>query len=133
MKNFLSIYNLLCSVNTGSQEIKEMDNLFLEVYQTKHVTPYMHTFAYHIPKFIFLHGSLAPFSQQGLERLNDTITKDYFRSTNHRDGALQSLLKKLNRLEELRYTEERTHHQIHCCTPCKQLGHNSRTCYLNSK
>ena len=136
-KDFLSIYNLLRSVNTGSQEIKqeakEWITLFLEVYQTKHVTPYMHTLIYHIPEFISLHGSLAPFSQQGLERLNDTITKDYFRSTNHRDDALQSLLKKLNRLEELRDTEEQTHHQIHCCKLCKQPGHNSRTCYLNSK
>ena len=112
---------------------KKWTTLFLEVYQTKHVTSYVHTLIYHIPESISLHGSLALFSQQGLERLNDTITKDYFRSTNHRDDALQRLLKKLNRLEELRHTEERTHHQIYCCTPCKLPGHNSRTCYLNSK
>ena len=121
-KDFLFIYNLLCSVNKGSQEIKEEAKkwitLFLEVCQTKHVTPYMHTLIYHLPKFISLHGSLAPFSQ-GLKRLNDTITKDYFRSTNHQDDALQSLLMNLNRLEELRDTEEQTHHQINCCKLCK--------------
>ena len=35
----------------------------------------------------------APFptalSQQALERLNDNITKDFFRSTNHRNDALE--------------------------------------------
>lgn len=136
-KDFLSIYNLLRSLNTDSQEVKEEATkwitLFLEVYQTKHVTPYMHTLVYHIPEFISLYGSLAPFSQQGLEKLNDNITKDYFRSTNHRKDSLESLMMKLNRLQELSDTKEQTHYQIHCCKLCKQPGHNSRTCHLNSK
>ena len=41
---------------------------------------------------IKLYGSLAPFCQQGLEKLNDNITKDYFRSTNQRDGESLSQL-----------------------------------------
>lgn len=90
----------------------------------------MHTLVHHIPEFISLHGSLAPFSQQGLERLNDVITKDYYRNTNHRNDALQSLIMKLNRLEELRDTEEQKPYRKHCCTLCKEPGHNSRTCQL---
>lgn len=94
-QDFMGIYNLLRSVHTEKEEIKESVkrwlNLFLDVYQTKHVTSYIHE----------LYGSLAPFSQQRLERLNDCITKDYFRSTSHRGDALKTLLLKLNRLDQL--------------------------------
>ena len=41
--------------------------LFTSIYQTKHVTPYMHILVSHIPQFIKLYGSISPFSQQGLE------------------------------------------------------------------
>ena len=72
-EDFLSIYNLLWSFNTGSQETKEEAEkwiiLFLEVYQRKHVTPYMHTLLYHIPKFISLHKSVAPFHNKDLKDL----------------------------------------------------------------
>ena len=131
-KDFLAIYDLLCSTNTNKGQIKESTSqwlkLFLEVYQTKDVTPYVHTLVFHIPKFIELYGSLALFSQQGLEWLNDNITKDYFRSTNHRQDALKILLMKLNWLEELQ-GEER-HKQVHQCKICHHSGHNSRTCPL---
>ena len=90
----MAIYNLLHSTNTEKEQIKESVTkwlkLFLEVYQTKHVTPYMHTLVYHVPEFIGLYGCLAPFSQQGLEWLNDSLTKDYFRSTNHHKDALKA-------------------------------------------
>ena len=73
MGRLSSIYNLLWSFNTCSQEIKEEAEkwviLFLEVYQRKHVTPYMHTVLYHIPKFISLHRSLAPFYNRDLKDL----------------------------------------------------------------
>jgi len=58
---------------------------FLDVYQATNVTPYVHLLSCHIPEFIKKYGTIAPFSQQGLEQLNDIITKDYYRSTNHRD------------------------------------------------
>ena len=62
----------------------------------------MHILVAHVPKFLKDIGSLAPYSQQGLEKLNDDITKDYFKSTNHRNkGALSQFMLKLNRLEEL--------------------------------
>ena len=69
---------------------------------------------------------VAPFSQQGLEKLNDIITKHYFRGTNHH--TMNSLNQILNRLEEL--SDEGFVHskEIHTCTLCKESGHNSRTC-----
>ena len=30
--------------------------LFLSIYQTKHVAPYMHALVQHVPEFIGLHG-----------------------------------------------------------------------------
>ena len=46
---------------------------FLEVYQTKHVTPYIHLLTTHIPEMLELHGSLAAFTQQGVEKCNSSI------------------------------------------------------------
>ena len=50
----------------------------------------MHVLVAHIPTFLRDVGSLAKFSQQGLEKLND-LTKDYFRSTNHKNKNGEAL------------------------------------------
>ena len=55
----------------------------LAVYQSRHVTPYMHSFISHVPEFLTLYGNLTQFTQQGMEELNDTSTKYYFRAMNH--------------------------------------------------
>ena len=60
-----------------------LDN-FLTLYHTKHITPYMHAFRWHVPEFIALYGAIAQFTQQGLEKMNDRTTKYFFRSTNQR-------------------------------------------------
>ena len=67
------------------------------------------------------------FSQQGLEKLNDVITKDYFRGTNHRNCLTQILLK-LNRLDELSDEGYVRSKEVYTCKSCKQQGHNIRTC-----
>ncbi len=83
-------------------------------------------FVSHVPEFPEIYGSLSPFSQQGLEKLNDDI-KDYFRSTNHRDHeALTQLLFKLNRVEDVQKFGRTK--EIHSCSGCKGRGHNIRTC-----
>ena len=62
----------------------------------------MHLLIANIPEFLKLHGLLAPYSQQGLEKLNDDVTKVYYRDTNHRTKeALKQVLLKRNRTEEL--------------------------------
>ena len=130
---FFKIYNVLRVKILSEEKIREFDKsvkdwlvLFLSVYQTKHVTPYMHTLVAHIPEFLESYGSLAAFSQQGLEKLNDLLTNNYFRSTNHHHDALQQILLKLNRLEELEDSERVK--QLHRCTVCHKTGHNSRIC-----
>ena len=135
--DFKTIYDILWSDNKMNEmEIKDFTKrasdwvtLFTSVYQTKHVTPYIHVLVAHLPTIMKDHGNVWMFSQQGLEKLNDDITKDYFKSTNHKSGkdSLQQILFKLNRLEHL--TDEgciRTKHS-HLCSKCKKVGHNSRS------
>ena len=138
---FLEIYLVLQSTTAlDNERVKSFRSRvknwmsFLSVYQTKHVTPYMHLLVSHIPQFLNMYGTLAPFSQQGLEKLNDDLTKDYFRSTNHRDyDALKQMLLKLNRLEDLTDQDCCRPKQVHVCKLCKTAGHNARTCELRNK
>ena len=88
----------------------------------------------HIPEFLDMYGAIVAFSQQGLEKLNEEVTQDYFRSTNHRDSeSLNQLLLKLNRLEEMTYDDYCRKKQIQTCKIYRTSGHNSRTCKQNNK
>ena len=58
--------------------------LFTSLYQTKNVAPGLYACIGGTCNKVFK-GSLAKFSQQGLEKLNNDITKAYFKSTNHRN------------------------------------------------
>jgi len=138
---FHNIYNLLRDKsNKDSTAIKEFKletnqrlKEFLEVYQTKQATPYVHLLTNHIGEMLETHGSLAPFTQQGVEKLNDIITQNYFKSTNHRQDSLKQIMLKLNRLEDL--TEECPSRKkvLHVCSRCKKEGHNARTCPSDSE
>ena len=72
-------------VKSLEDHVRKSTTLFLSVYRTKSVTPCTHLLVSHIPQFLEIYGTIAPFSQQGPEKLNDDLTKDYFRSTNHWD------------------------------------------------
>ena len=52
--------------------------LFTTVYQTRHVTPYMHLLTSHIAELLDIHGTIALFSQQGLEKMNDDVINFIF-------------------------------------------------------
>ncbi|XP_069113729.1 uncharacterized protein [Argopecten irradians] len=74
-------------------------NIYVSLYQCRDITPYIHTLRYHVSELLQLHGNLVRFSQQGLEKMNDIITKSYFRATNHRGlSALKQVMEKQNRL-----------------------------------
>ena len=75
--------------------------LFTTVYESRHVTPLMHLLSSHMAELLEIYKTIALFFQQGLEKLNDDVTKFYFRSTNHHDEALKQIPLKLNRLKEL--------------------------------
>ena len=69
-------------------KIKKLFQKFLDLYQAKDVTPYMHALYAQVPEFLKLYQNLAYYTQQGMEKyndtVNDTVSKDYFRSSNHR-------------------------------------------------
>ena len=102
---------------------------FLSVYQTKHVTPYIHALVAHVPEFLRIHRTIAPFTQQGLEKLNDQMTRFYFGSSNHRGtDALTQVLQKKNRLEHLHDEGYERKRRRYLCSLCGQPGHNRKTC-----
>ena len=77
-----------------TSKVESWITLFTTLYQTRHVTPYIHVLVAHITKFLRDQCSLSKFSQQGFEKLNDDITKAYFKSTNHhiREDAYSIIL-----------------------------------------
>ena len=133
---FLSLNECIKSEDLSSAQIsclaedaKQWLHLFLQVYQTKHVTPYMHALVSHLPEFLRIHGTVNPFTQQGIEKLNDLYTHYFFNSTNHHDTqALEQLLLKQNRLEYLTDHSFARSKEMQTCSMCKQPGHNKRTC-----
>lgn len=73
---------------------------FLDLYQTKDVTPYMHALYAHVPEFLSLYTNTGHYTQQGVEKYNDRASKDYFRSTKHRGiSELRQLFLKKNRVQ----------------------------------
>ena len=93
---------LLADIDSFKEKLQDWMKLFLSLYQTRHVTPYMHALVQHVPELMAILGNLNMFNQQGLEKLNQNQTQDFFRSTNYRrTEAMLMLLQKRNRLEEL--------------------------------
>ena len=77
-KKFKNLYEKLhseaisCSSTVEfEQEAKTWINDFTKIYQTKHLTPYMHILAMHVPEFLKRYGNLITFIKQGFEKLND--------------------------------------------------------------
>lgn len=84
----------------------------------------------HVGEFLKIHGSIIPFTQQGLEKKNDVITKTYFRSSNHQgETALRQIIEKQNRIEHMETIgiKKIKVHDVHCSN-CNGIGHNHLTC-----
>ena len=116
-------------VNSLKDDIWSWFLLFLETYQASDVTPYIHAFVFHVPEFLLLHGNINFFNQQGLEKLNDVSTKNFFRGTNMRDNeALKQLFAKRCRVQLLEDQGfERIRRDIHCHN-CGMTDHNILKC-----
>ena len=113
------------TIKLFEERSREWVTKFTKVYLAKSVTPYIHAMFNHVGQFMRVHGSILPFTQQGLEKFNDVMTKHYFRSTSHQnEKALVQLMQKHNRLEFLtdKNAKLKKHHDI-VCSNCKQSGH----------
>lgn len=104
-KEFYELIQLVKAVEIEASELKrrtgEWLKLYLTVYNKVTVTPYMHAFVAHLHEFVHLYKDINAFNCQGLEKLNDISTTQYFKGTNKSDNALHQMLKKRNRLEYL--------------------------------
>ena len=81
---------------------QEWLDLFLTIYNKTTVTPYIHAFVSHLHEFVELYKDINAFNLQGLERLNEMTTSQYFKGTNKGDTALHQIMRKRNRMEYLR-------------------------------
>ncbi len=82
-----------------SRDLKEWLRSFLKVIDRKNITPYIHTFVFHIPEFIEIYRNINLFSCQALEKLNSETKTNYFRSSNRKKNSIIQLLQKSNRNE----------------------------------
>jgi hypothetical protein len=102
---FYEILQDVKEVKVTPEELKKRTSewleLFLTVYAKSTVTPYMHAFVFHLHEFVRLYRDINAFNCQGLEKLNDISTGQYFKSTNKGATALHQMLKKRNRMEYL--------------------------------
>ena len=44
----------------------------------------MYSLYAHVPEFLLLYQNLEYYTQQGMEKYNNTVSKDYLRSSDHR-------------------------------------------------
>ena len=121
----------LSTADIASFEIQARDwvRKFTNVYHSQNVTPYIHAMANHVSEFMKLHGSVISFTQQGLEKYNDCMTKQYFRSTNHEGlEALRQIMEKRNRLDYLSNQVKRRKCFETICSNCHKSGYKRLTC-----
>jgi hypothetical protein len=101
-KEFLSIFKYIKRGYQNPDLIQKMTarwlGFFTDVSESVKVTPYIHVFCNHVHEFIQEHGNINTFNVEGLEKLNDISTLQYFRSTNkwvkEKKFILQLLLKR---------------------------------------
>ena len=104
--DFSSIYSLIASwslpnddkakvfsqIRTWMEDFLALhDKHHLEGYAKRNVTPYMHILLYHVPALINRHGSIKPFSGQGVEKNNDDAKKIFYRASNKTQASLDIL------------------------------------------
>ena len=95
------------------------------------VTPYIHAMA---NQFMTIHGSIISFTQQGLEKYNDSMAKQYFRATNHKgQDALRQIMEKRNRHNYLSDNVKRQKCFETTCSNCSKTGHKRVTCQEKCK
>ena len=63
---------------------RQFMELFFSCYERSVVTPYLHIFAAHLHEFKEINNTINNFNLQGLEKLNDLTTMQFFKATNKR-------------------------------------------------
>ena len=75
--------------------IRNWSTLYTNCFEKIEVTPYIHLFTCHLDFLIVRDGDIDLFNIQGLEKLNDMSTREYFNATNKKSFIYQMLTKRL--------------------------------------
>ena len=128
----LPVYSLQHKAAEFQSMSTEFVRQFTAIYPSRHVTPYMHCMMQHVGEFMCTSGALLSFTQHGLEKYNDTMTKDYFRSSSHKgQECLIQILPKKNHMEHLEHAgaKRQKRHEV-TCSQCGHKGHNKLSCVI---
>lgn len=109
--------------------ISEWTGMYVKLFQAKDITPYVHCLKYHVSELVETYGNISGFTQQGLEKLNDQLTKSYFRGTNFRlDDALEQVILRHCRMKQLD-SLTRPCGKVHHCSKCGETTHRRPACH----
>jgi len=101
---FYDVYKEAYANSISAYNLELRAKSWLLLYQTcffkDTITPYMHVFSHHLFEFVHIHGNIRRFTLQGLEKLNDKTTQQYFKATDKKMYEKQ-ILEKRNRIEYL--------------------------------
>lgn len=100
-KNNNKNLNIIQSFN-NSLQANQKRKLYYQVENYFPVTPYIHTFVFHVPEFLENFQDVNIFNIQGLEKLNDFTTQNFHLSTNRNlsnMNYLKQLINKQNRID----------------------------------
>ena len=131
LKNYRLLSVRPCELSEQTNEnferkSKDFVRMLTSIYPAKHVTPYMHAMMMHVNQFMEIHGAILP---HGLEKYNNSMTKDYFRSSSHRGQCLVQILQKQNSLKHLEHTGGKREKRFSVtCGNCNEKGHNTISC-----
>ena len=88
----------------------------------------MHIRIDHAAGLVQLNGNLSQFTPQGLEKLNDDITKWYFGATSLcHEAVLKQILLKQNRIIKFQFDGAKREAKFNwTCANCKKKGHSHK-------
>ncbi len=86
--------NEVITAKSIEDRTKEISRLFSRVYALQKITPYIHFLFYHLHESYSKFGNLNYYSAQGLEKLNDQSTYQFFGSTNKSKSFIKQMLEK---------------------------------------
>ena len=94
----------------------------------------MHALYAHVPEFLRLYTNLEHFSQQGMEKYNDTTSKNFFRSSNHQGvSAIEQIFLKKCRVQYLEEVGSARAKKEYTCSNCSNTDHTIKTCSSKCK
>ena len=85
----INFYKTSESLKNATQEWMK---IYLSLYHVDNISVYIHIFSSHLHEFIDLHGNINLFNCEGLEKLNDYSTLEFYRATNKKGKKTNQML-----------------------------------------